>query len=826
MATRTIEVPSVDFASFYYPEILRDALTFFRRNVEEIGLTDENDFEVHVQLLRAFAFVGHLNNTRLDTVATELLIDSLSLLESLKRLLRLIGQEVNSASPATVDLLFELSEVITSDTPDFIPALAEFSTDATPPIGYEVIDGKDLNRTDQVDYVYYMEQDRSFSDGVFSSSNSDVIESATATFVTGDVGKHIVRLPETNAIDANIGEFRIVEWLASNQVRVVRIPDSDPPGFETETGATMRIYTFTANGATAVNTAGSPYFQPWASASDPNLHDAIYIGHEQAQCDQLGFTFNTAVSSGPIFLVWEYYDNERSSFVPTSVTDNLDGTITFDATTLLGTGVAEYAVCTVEYTATGTTEKALSTYSGGANKITTQGLLGQSGSPSTDVEDYLITADWIPLANAVDGTYGITSFANDGDVTFDLPQTRERSWLSTDVNLQEAMWIRGRVANVTTPVTVIEIDRIRIDEGTQYLLAVGTQGETVGPKVIGSSDGSASQEFELPDNPFIDDTETIEVDEAGGGNFTTYTRVENFLSSTATSRNYVRESDAEDVATIRFGDGTNGKVPPTGTDNVRATYRIGADEDGNVGADTIVVNSDGTAQIASVTNPRAATNWKMKDGGTEDDIERLKREGPAALRTRDTGTTTDDIERLAVREFTDRNGASPVARAYAEPEGLGPKTIKLLVVGTGGTTLSGSEREDLDEYFNGDRNARPPTSGVLMLNHEVTSFNFEPRLINVVTTVVWPNGNAESIRNALLALLTPLSVEEDGTTWTWDFGGTIGISRVYSEIHAVDPTIVRVPILTLEGSSASVTLTGSQLPTSTAASIQVNILQS
>lgn len=823
MATRTIEVPDVPFAGFYYPEILRDALTFFRRNVDEIGLTDENDFEVHVQLLRAFAYVGHLNNTRLDTVATELLIDSLTLLESLKRLLRLIGVEVNSATPATVDLLIELSQVITSDTADFIPDLAEFATDAVPPIGYEVIDGVDLNRTDQVDYVYFFKRERSVTDGVFDTAASDTIESATAAFTTADVGKHIVREPEAGAIFNNIGEFRIVEFLSASRVRVVRIPDSEPPGFATESGAGLYIYEFTANGATDVNTAGAPYFQPWAS--DPSTNDCLYIGHEQALWDQIGVAMQTAISSGQTPGVWEYFDNERSSFNPKEVVDNLDGTLTLDVTTLTGTKRAASGVVIVEYTVTGTKEKAAIAYVGGVNKITTQTLLGQSGTPSTDTDNYLVTADWVPLANQVDGTESGGSFEQDGDVEYDIPQTRERSWLSTDVNLSEAMWIRFRLTGIVTPVTVAEIDRIRIDEGTQYLVAIATQGETVGPKIIGSSDGTARQEFELPDDPYIDNTETIEVDEAGGGNFEEYTYVPNFLSSTATSRHYMRETDAEGIATIIFGDGTNGKIPPSGTDNIRATYRIGGDEDGNVGANEVVVNSDGTPQISSVTNPRAASGWVMKDGGSEEDIERLKREGPAELRTRDTGTTGDDIERLAIRNFTDRNGASPVVRAYAEPEGFGPKTVKLLVVGTGGTTLTGAQLEDLDEYFNGDRYANPPTHGALMLNHEVTSVNYEPRTIDIVTTVVWPNGNAESIRNALLALLQPLSLEEDGTTWTWDFGGTVAISRVYSEIHAVDPTIVRVPTLTIEGVSTSVPLVGNQLPVSTASSIKVNILQ-
>lgn len=824
MTVRTITVPDVQLAGFYYPEILRDALTFFRRNVEELGLTDENDFEVHVQLLRAFAFVGHLNNTRLDTVATELLIDSLTLLESLKRLLRLIGIEANSATPAVVDLLIELSEVITSDTLDFIPDLAEFATDAVPPIGYEVLNGSDLNRTDEVDFVYGFRRGSAVSDGVFSTTSPDVIESATAAFTTGSVGSHITREPEAGALFNNIGEFRVVEFLTVTQVRVVRIPDSEPPGFQTETNAALFINTFTANGASDVNTAGAPFFTPWTTT--PSVNDALYVGHVQALWDQTGLVFQTPNALGLIEGLWEYFDNERSAFKPKTVVDNLDGTITLDITPLMGTKTAVSGIVVVEYTPTGTQEKRACAFLASANKVITEGLLGQSGTPSTDVDDYLVTAEWIPLANQVDGTDVTDSFEQTGNITYDLPQTRERSWLSTDVNLQEAMWKRFRITGVTTPTTTIEIDRIRIDEGIQYLIAVGTQGETVGPKIIGSSDGTASQEFELPDNPFIDETELIEVDEAGGGNFVTYNRVANFLSSTATSRHYIRESDAEDVATIRFGDGTNGKVPPSGVSNIRATYRIGADEDGNVGVDTIVVNADGTAQVTGVTNPRAATGWKQKDGGSEADIERLKRDGPAELRTRDTGSTDDDIERLAVRNFTDRNGAKPIARAFAEPEGFGPKTVKLLVVGTGGTTLTGAQKEDADEYFNGDRNARPPVKGVLMLNHEVTTVNFEPRTIDIVTTVVWPDGNVEAIRNALLALLQPLSLEEDGTTFTWDFSGTVAISRVFSEIHAVSPTIQRVPTLTIEGVSTSIPLVGNQLPVSTAASIQVNILQS
>jgi hypothetical protein len=212
----------------------------------------------------------------------------------------------------------------------------------------------------------------------------------------------------------------------------------------------------------------------------------------------------------------------------------------------------------------------------------------------------------------------------------------------------------------------------------------------------------------------------------------------------------------------------------------------------------------------------------MKDGGTDTDLERVKREAPAALRTRETAATPLDIETLAVNSFTDRHGTKPVARAYAIEEGLGAKTVKLLVVGAGGTTLTNDQKEDCDTYFNGDRYASPPTNGVLVTNHRLTTFNFEPELITVQTTVNWPGGNAESIRAALLSLLTPLAVEEeDGLTWVWDMGGSISLSRVYAAIHAVDPNVEDVPLLKFNGVASSWSLGTHGLPISQASSVIV-----
>lgn len=813
----TISVPGgIDFAGFYYPEILRALLEDMRIRREELGLTDENDLEVHIQFMRAFAFVGHLNNTRLDTVATELLLGSATLLESVKRLMRLIGVELASASPGVADILLELSEVTTSDTTGFVPELAEWATDSVPAISYECLQegGYDLDRTDQVSHVFGLEKEKSGTAGFVTTTSPDLFNRSGGddTFASGDVGNHLF-IP--SGISDNGGEFRIIEYISADQVRVVRVPGSISPGFQDESGLTWSMSAFTSDYATEANTPSST-FDPW---TDVVAGDMLFIGHDSILVNQLDFDIDTVAAN--ITGVWEYFDDTHSSFPPTTVTD-LSGSIRFNVNSLLGTVDRSGAIVTVEHLSTGTIEKVESVWSSGENRITTSTTLGQV-TVSEDQDDYLVTADWVPFPDQDDNTSDLSVSA---EVSWELPQDEDRNWQPTEVNLVESNWARYRVISVSTP-TEPTIDEIDLDQGDQFMVVVATQGETIGPQVLGSSDGGANQEFQLPDTPYLDDTVAMEIDESGGGSWTTYVQVLNFLNSTATSRHFRLEKDAQDKATAIFGDGVNGKIPPSGTDNIRATYRVGGDVNGNVGPTEISVNADGVSGISSVTNPRAAIDWRMKDGGTEADIERVKRDKPAELRTRSTAANPGDVLSLAVNEFTDRNGAKPVARAWAVEEGLGIKTVKLLVVGSGGRTLTAQEREDLEEYFNGDRNARPITYGTITLNQRVYVFNYEPVTVGVRAMVLWPGGNSSSIRVALLNLITPLAVEEDGVTYVFDFGGYVSLSRIYSEIHAVDPAIEDVPVLELDGgggfAAASVTLGTNELPITTSTSIELNI---
>src|SRR5690606_4326675 len=70
---------------------------------------------------------------------------------------------------------------------------------------------------------------------------------------------------------------------------------------------------------------------------------------------------------------------------------------------------------------------------------------------------------------------------------------------------------------------------------------------------------------------------------------------------------YTTEVDDDNVTWIKFGDGVTGKLPLTGVDNIRATYRIGGGAQTNVGQGTINTLQSTLAGVVSVTNIVPAT---------------------------------------------------------------------------------------------------------------------------------------------------------------------------------------------------------------------------
>lgn len=790
-----ITVPDFLIASFYYPQIEQALFAYLRVNASE--LTSESQYESHIQLLRTFALVGHLNNTRVDVVGNELLLDSIQLRESLQRVFDLIGYKLKSATPAFAELLIRLSAVSTTDISEFIPIYSQWGTEQLDgeEVVFEATDSWSLNRTDRLDNVF-VKQVR--IDGVEGSvetnfptrfKNGDTED----PFLTTDVNKDLTIFESENG---NAGTYRITNFIDSHTIEVANA------SFSSEVDLKWGVFEYSTDYASEANDEIST-FPIWTDAS--YSENAVYFGHENIIFNQLDIIVGAGSpdSKG----VWEYFDPNLSKTNPNSVVD-LGGSIRFNVDNLLDPDGNETeragALVKVLYNPTGKSQTVIST-SAVTNNFVDTGLLGQT-VVDTDVRNYTVSVDWNPFPNLVDNT---DDLKNDGTVTFTLPMDTNRRWTKTTINGIEGYWIRYR-AIPTTPTVYPILNNIKTTEGNQYFPFIVTQGTTIVEEILGSSNGQPSQEFTTLQGPVFDLSYTIEVDETGGGSWTTWTEVPNFLNSSSTDRNFKTKYDTEDRLIIISGNDVNGRIPPLGTENIRGTYRIGGDLDGNVGSDQITGNIDGVSFVAAVTNPRPAIGWTIKEGDESDSagLERAKEAGPASIRNQGKAVTPADIPHVAINEYRTEEGAQLIERAFAEEELFGPKTVGLTVMGLGGEFLTAEQISDLEEFYNGNKYSIPPVEGVLLVNTQLTVVNYDPKLVNCTYTVVGTGITVDQIKNALAAYLQPNAKDKEGN-YIHDFGGDVTVVKLDCAVNDISSTIKDV-IRTLPVSNVG--LAPSQLP--------------
>uniref|UniRef100_B0T4I8 Kelch repeat-containing protein n=1 Tax=Caulobacter sp. (strain K31) TaxID=366602 RepID=B0T4I8_CAUSK len=177
--------------------------------------------------------------------------------------------------------------------------------------------------------------------------------------------------------------------------------------------------------------------------------------------------------------------------------------------------------------------------------------------------------------------------------------------------------VRSVTLQPDTGTTTVELDaplRDYYDRTTMTLygnVVEATQGATVAGEVLGSGDGTtAFQVFTLKQAPltFLADrgggvAPALTVSVAG----VPWTRVMSLSQAGPTDRSYQLTLDAQGRAQITFGDGVHGQRPSTGTDNITATYRIGAGSEGNVAAGALNRTPSQVGGISGVLNPLPAT---------------------------------------------------------------------------------------------------------------------------------------------------------------------------------------------------------------------------
>ena len=398
--------------------------------------------------------------------------------------------------------------------------------------------------------------------------------------------------------------------------------------------------------------------------------------------------------------------------------------------------------------------------------------------PATIAWEFWNGAQWITIDIDGDGT---RAFTQNGHLLFPGPGSNMILAQIGNVS-SNFFWIRARVQTASYEMPP-QIAAIR----TNTISA--TQAITFNNEVLGGSNGTPNQAFQVTNTPVVvldtplqvtnsDVTITslrLEIDEGQG--FIVWQQVNDFFGSEPTDQVYTLDLN---TGVVTFGNGDHGRIPIANQNNptgnvVARMYRSGGGSRGNVGSNTITQIQTYVQSIGAVTNYDPAT------GGTdEESFANAKLRAAAALQSNNRAVTPSDFEYLAKQS----PGAN-VARARALPlfhpnfpNGQIPGVVTVIVVSNSPAPNPSPNQTTLQAVCNFLDAHRLLTSELYVVGPVYRKIKIEVQL------VVAPGYDLAAVQNAVQAALTnffdPLTGGTDGTGWP--FGGEIYYSDVYRVI--------------------------------------------
>ncbi|HEY6723898.1 MAG TPA: hypothetical protein VI197_07695 [Polyangiaceae bacterium] len=255
---------------------------------------------------------------------------------------------------------------------------------------------------------------------------------------------------------------------------------------------------------------------------------------------------------------------------------------------------------------------------------------------------------------------------------------------------------------------VVEIEAEReLDQATASAVLLGnvaraSQGETVLSEVLGSGSRAARfQRFSLGKTPLTylpaltpsGTASTLELWADGAR----WREVPGLFGQPAEAPVYELRHMDDGTTIVQFGDGHMGAQLPTGSGNVRATYRKGSGLAGRVPARSLSLLLGKPPGLAECTNPSPA-----EGGADAETLDRARENAPRTVRTFGRAVSLQDFEDLVT-------ASGEVAKAHVTWvwDGL-DQAIHLTVAGQEGVALSDEARRDLGRGLDTarDRNHR------------------------------------------------------------------------------------------------------------------------
>lgn len=415
-----------------------------------------------------------------------------------------------------------------------------------------------------------------------------------------------------------------------------------------------------------------------------------------------------------------------------------------------------------------------------------------------------INGAWERLESVQDTTFG---FNRTGYVELALP----RGLIDKSIAGQRGYWIRLRYSISAEDLPPVGLE-MRSPEPYQKSpeltqIRASTVGGTVPAsncttlfnEVLGQSDGTPGQEFQLAWTPVLELTseDTLWIGPVGAtpddfSGFMPWTRVDDFSES--------HSSDCHFAIDLRTGvvqlgpaliqpDGTvrqYGAVPEKGLTLRMSAYRVGGGSAGNVTANKVRVLKTAYPYIAEVSNPRPAAG-----GRDMESLDRAKLRALEVIKVRNRAVACEDYEVLARKASPGVGRArciQPLTHPAASTDSIQPGVVTVLIVPALNDAIEVPAPVDF----------RVPDRTL----EEVRAFLDERRLLTAaleiaepdyvfvstdIKLVADPRADAEEVakrvRSALNRFIHPLKGGAAGTGWP--FRRTLTLADIYSQVGEV-----------------------------------------
>ena len=325
-----------------------------------------------------------------------------------------------------------------------------------------------------------------------------------------------------------------------------------------------------------------------------------------------------------------------------------------------------------------------------------------------------------------------------------------------DIAARLVAWLRLRPTVALTQLSLswVGINAVEID-----------QRQTLKGVIIGISDATAQQAFQLPGTSIEPDTLAIEVEEPRSG-YRPWLRVDDLALAGRDTAAYSLDSEA---GLIRFGDGVRGRIPEREMRIRVAQMRSGGGRQGNLPAGSLTDIAALDLKAGPVTELTVIQTLATWGGEEAETLEAAEQRIPDLFRHRDRAVTEADYRQIAAQTPSVTLGrieVLPRFKPQQRREGI-PGVISVMVLPQKEAIQAPNPRPDRPtlEAVHAHLDSRRPLGTELY----VIGVEYEPIGLSVGVQIQDGAGRdrvLQAVREALSAFLWPLAPGDvDGSGW-------------------------------------------------------------